>query len=208
VATIAEAEIEKAVRTWSTGRTEVAKWARMVAAVVAGRTKKSKGKAPSLLSKDQVRNMLKGCDGVAEKRAVALLLYAGIRPDARSGEITKLLWEDVGAGDVTVRAVVAKTGHERIIPIRPKLARILKGHPKSGPVVPAQWKRRIQRIRKAAGLGVGHQDATRHTFASNHLVAYGEASTQAAMGHAANSRTLFSHYRQAVTETQAKDYFK
>jgi hypothetical protein len=51
------------------------------------------------------------------------------------------------------------------------------------------------------------QDGTRHAFASHHLVAFGEASTQAAMGHTEGSRTLFRHYRRAVPEEAGKKYF-
>lgn len=53
-----------------------------------------------------------------------------------------------------------------------------------------------------------YQDATRHTFASNHLVAFGEAATQAAVGHTEGSRTLFKHYRRAIPEDAGAKYFR
>lgn len=137
-----------------------------------------------------------------------MLLFAGIRPDAQDGEISKLEWSAVKGGKIYVSPEVSKTDTERIIPIRPRLARLIKGHPKDGSVMPTGWAKRIQAIRRAAGMNdPKFQDATRHAFASHHLVGYGEASTQAAMGHTEGSRTLFKHYRAAVPEEAGKKYF-
>jgi integrase len=86
------------------------------------------------------------------------------------------------------------------------LRKLIKGHPKSGSVLPAKYEKRIQELRKAAGIA-GKQDITRHTFASHFLAGYGEDATKAAMGHTPNSRTLFQHYRRAVTKEQGKKYF-
>jgi integrase len=84
---------------------------------------------------------------------------------------------------------------------------LLKGHPASGPVAPAGWRRSWQRIRKEAGIG-HMQDVLRHTFASHYLAAYGEDAAKQALGHAAGSTTLFRHYRRAVTELQGKAFFR
>lgn len=156
---------------------------------------------------DQQEAVLAACKDAGERFAVALLLYAGIRPDAETGEISRLDWENVSKSEIYVPQDASKTGADRIIPIRPVLRRALKGHPKAGPVIPANWKRVWQRIRKDAGIG--HlQDVLRHTFASHHLAAFGDDSTKAVMGHTANSSTLFRHYRRAVTEAQGKVFFK
>lgn len=172
-----------------------------------GRKKKSKKKV-IILTPHHCAAMLKACESKDEIRAVSLLLFAGIRPDATDGEISKLDWSAVRGGEIHIPAEVSKTDTERIVPIRPRLARLIKGHPKSGAVMPSNWKRRIGAIRKAAGMNAPeYQDATRHCYASHHLVAYGETSTQAAMGHTEGSRTLFKHYRAAVTEEAAIKYF-
>ena len=114
---------------------------------------------------------------------MGLMLFAGIRPDPEHGEITKLLWEDVGGQHVHVRDEVSKTKSERLIVIRPRLRRLLKGKPRTGKVVPPQWRKAIQRIRRAAGIdGSEYQDAARHSFASHHLLAFGEDRTKEAMG--------------------------
>jgi hypothetical protein len=170
--------------------------------------KRRKSQGLTLLTVGQCAAMLRACATPDERRGVALLLFAGIRPDATDGEFSKLEWSAIKDGKIYISPEVSKTATERIIPIRPRLARLIKGHPKSGPVMPPAWPKRIQAIRKAAGMNdPKYQDATRHAFASHHLVAYGETSTQAAMGHTEGSRTLFKHYRAAVTEEAGKKYF-
>ncbi|MCE5310456.1 MAG: hypothetical protein LLG20_22695 [Acidobacteriales bacterium] len=181
--------------------------ARYVLAVLGFRERHRKTTEIQILAEDQQTAVLAACQGDDERRAVALLLYAGIRPDAESGEIARLDWENVSKTEIYVPPDASKTGADRIIPIRPVLRRALKGHPKEGTVIPANWKRRWARIRKDAGIG--HlQDALRHTFASHHLAAYGEDATKAVLGHAAGSSTLFRHYRRAVTEAQGKAFFR
>ena len=73
-------------------------------------------------------------------------------------------------------------------------------------MIPTGWPRRIARIRRKAGVH-GEQDITRHTFASHFLVAFGEDAAKNAMGHTAGSRTLFKHYRRAVSEEDGKLFF-
>jgi integrase len=182
---------------------------RHIKSLCAGKGKKKRGKKiVVILTPKQCAAMLRACDTKDEIRAVSLLLFAGIRPDATDGEISRLDWSAIKGGEIHVPAEVSKTDTERIIPIRPRLARLIKGHSSSGAVMPSNWKKRIGAIRKAAGMNTPeYQDATRHCYASHHLVAYGETSTQAAMGHTEGSRTLFKHYRAAVTEEAAKKYF-
>ncbi len=208
VAAITDADIDKAVRESCSTKTAIDTRTRHVKSLISGRGKDEKGKPPTLLTVAQCAAMLRACKNRDEVRAVALLLFAGIRPDASDGEISKLEWTAVREGKVFVPSAVSKTGDPRIIPIKPRLARLLKGHPKEGKVCPPNWQRRIQLIRKAAGLGSEHQDATRHTFGSHYLVAFGEDATKEAMGHAENSRTLFRHYRVAVPAEEGERYFR
>lgn len=198
----------KAVKESVGTRTAIETRLRHVKSLATGKGKKKRNRTLTLLTTTQCASMLRACETAEERRAVALLLFAGIRPDAESGEFSRLDWSAVKDGKIYVSPEVSKTGTDRIIPIRPRLARLIKGHPESGSVLPPNWAKRIQAIRKAAGMnGAGYQDATRHAFASHHLVAYGEASTQAAMGHTEGSRTLFKHYRAAVPEDAGKKYF-
>jgi integrase len=181
--------------------------ARYVMAILGFRERHRKSSTIHILTADQQEAVLAACQGADELRTVALLLYAGIRPDAESGEISRLDWENVGKSEIYVPQEASKTGADRHIPIKPVLRRALKGHPKSGPVAPSAWRRSWQRIRKTAGIG-HMQDVLRHTFASHYLAAYGEDAAKQALGHAAGSTTLFRHYRRAVTVESGRAYFR
>jgi integrase len=181
--------------------------ARYVSAVIGFRERHRKSPTIHVLTADQQQAVLAACGTADERRVVALLLYAGIRPDAESGEISRLLWQNVGKAEIYVPQSASKTGADRLVPIRPVLRRLLMGHPASGPVAPAGWRRAWQRIRKAAGIA-SMQDVLRHTFASHYLAAFGEDAAKQALGHAAGSTTLFRHYRRAVTEQQGKAFFR
>jgi len=174
--------------------------------VLAGRGNKRRMARISIMTDDQVAAMLTACTDGAETRAVALLLFAGIRPDAEDGEISRLDWSAVGDAEIYIGAEVSKTGTDRHIPITPRLRKLIESHPAEGPVIPAGWKVRWQRIRKSADVGK-MQDVTRHTFASHFLAAFGDHAAKQAMGHTAGSETIFRHYRRAVTEAAGRAYF-
>ena len=176
-----------------------------VLAIAGYKERHTKGRTIHILTDDQRAALFAACLTDDERFAVALLVYAGIRPDAAQGEISRLDWEDVGKTHITIHPEASKTGSDRLIPILPALRCLVKGHPKSGRVQPSNWKKNWQRIRKAAGVTA--HDVTRHTFASHYLAAFGEDATKNAMGHTANSSTLFRHYRRAVTEDAGKAYF-
>ena len=178
---------------------------RMILAVLNYRERHRRSGEIQILSLAEVEAVLSHCRTPDERRVVALLAFAGIRPDAESGEIARLDWEAVGAKEIYIAPSVSKTGSDRHIPLTPRLRELLAGHPKSGPVRPAQWRRSWQRIRKAAGLE--GQDVLRHSFASHYLAATDEARAKAAMGHTAGSSTLFRHYRRAVTQADGLAYF-
>lgn len=158
-----------------------------------------------ILTLAEVEAVLSHCKTPEERRVVALLAFAGIRPDAESGEIARLDWEAVGAKEIYISPGVSKTGSDRHIPITPRLRELLAGHPESGRVRIVQWRRIWKRIRKDAGLS--GQDVLRHSFASHYLAATSEEETKAAMGHTAGSSTLFRHYRRAVTQADGLAYF-
>ena len=180
---------------------------RYVSAAMRYRTKHRKSETIHIMTSRQCGQMLRACESPEERRAVALLLWAGIRPSAEDGEISRLDWAAVGESHIYVSRAVSKTSDHHI-PLTPRLRRLLRGHPAEGPVVPANWRRVYRRIRGAVDGIAGVQDVTRHTFASHYLAAYGEAATKQAVGHAAGSSTLFRHYRAAVTEEDGRRFFR
>lgn len=177
-----------------------------ILAVLHYRERHRKSAEIKILTLKEVEKVLDACQTVDERRVVALLAFAGIRPDAESGEIARLNWEAVGAQEIYIAPATSKTGSDRHIPLTPRLRAELAGHPASGPVLPAGWRRAWQRIRKASGIA-GEQDILRHSFASHYLAATDEAKAKAAMGHTAGSSTLFRHYRRAVTQADGLAYF-
>lgn len=177
-----------------------------VSAIIGHRTRHRKAEVITIATLQQCARLVRACETPAEKHAVALLLWAGIRPDAEDGEIARLQWECVGENEIYIPADVSKTGSDRHIPITPRLRRLLRGREMDGPVVPPNWKRVYQRLRKAAGIT--GQDTLRHTFASHFLAAYGIDAARQAMGHSKTSDTLLRHYRRAVTTEAGQKYFR
>jgi len=178
-----------------------------IRSVLSSRGGKRRAVKVALLSREELARLKwEARKDPATRRAVGLLLYAGIRPAVEDGEITRLEWEAVGEREIYVGHEVSKTGADRHVPIGRRLRWWIRGHPAEGPVIPANWKRKYDRLRRAAGIGAG-QDLTRHTFASHFLAVHGEQEAKQAMGHAAGSDTLFRHYRRAVTKAQGMRYF-
>ncbi len=207
-ASINQAVIEEALRKYgATAATTVRVRGRYVMAALTAKVKPPKRGDIRIMTHSECRKMLRACRNRAEVRAVALLLFAGIRPDEPKGELGRLQWEDVGADYITVHPEVSKTKTDRLVPITPRLARLLRGHPAEGTVVPANWTRRIKVIRKAAGIA-RFQDTARHTFGSHYTVEYGVEAAKRAMGHTPNSQTIFRHYLRAIKPEAAKKYFR
>lgn len=177
-----------------------------IMAVVHGRGGRRRQGSFEILTDDQRKALLAACATQEERWVASLLLYAGIRPSMEDGEIRRLEWSAVGTDDIYITPQVSKTGADRHIPLTPVLRRALKGHPKDGLVLPSGFRKRWQEIRRTAGIA-HTKDATRHTFASHFLAAFGDHAAKQAMGHTAGSDTLFRHYRRAVTEAQGKAYF-
>jgi integrase len=159
-----------------------------------------------ILSLEEAEKVLDACERPEDRRVVALLLFAGIRPDAEEGEIARLRWEAVEGATLYLAPEMTKTKTDRHVPILPRLAAELVGHPAEGKVITPGWKKRWQAIRKAAGIAA-KQDVLRHTFASHFLAAYGEDAAKQAMGHTRGSDTLFRHYRRAVTREDGRKFF-
>ena len=140
------------------------------------------------------------------RAAFALLLFAGVRPQ----ELTRLKWGDVRDGFIHITAKIAKRGQVRNIEIEPTLAAwlALEGrHAPDSPVCPANWKRKYQAARAAAGVA-GRQDTARHSYATYYLAKYKNTDAlKANMGHSRGSDMLFVHYRAAATPAQAEEYW-
>jgi site-specific recombinase XerD len=164
---------------------------------------------PGILSVPQARLLL-GAAWIKDQafaRFFALSMFAGLR----NSEAVHLRWDDVGEV-ITIRPEVAKKRRARYVQIMPNLRDWLAGCPKEGRVFPwgPIWQVRLAiRLRRQAGITVWPKNALRHSFASYHLaLGHDWARTAFELGHGSGTDILARHYRQLVTEAQAKEYFE
>ena len=142
--------------------------------------------------------------------AVALLIFAGIRPR----EVRRLTWQDIDLQEntITVRSLCSKTGGVRQVEIMPQLKRILLSYnPKpQQKICPVNWQRRWQKIRNNSGFsGRWVQDVLRHTYASFFAKRFKDLPRlQLNMGHS-NQMLLKSRYinMRHISHLEAQKFF-
>jgi integrase len=174
------------------------------------RVKKPKlvDKAPEIFSVDELNALLNAANTVAPD--VAPMLAIGAFAGLRESEIKRLHWGEVDLrrGFVEVKAAKAKTAKRRIVRIQPNLAQWLSPYSgMSGAVVPGNSRKKLDSVRKAAGLERWSQNGLRHSFASYRLAATNDAATVAAeLGHS-TAQMLYSTYRELVIPEEAERYW-
>jgi Site-specific recombinase XerD len=175
------------------------------------RVKKPKlvDKAPEIFSVDELSALLNAASTVAPD--VVPLLAIGAFAGLRESEIKRLDWRDVDLrrGFIEVKAEKAKTAKRRIVRIQPNLVQWLAPYSAmSEAVVPGNSRKKLDAVRKAAGLQRWSQNGLRHSFASYRLAATNDAATVAAeLGHS-TSQMLYSTYREVVLPEEAQRYWK
>lgn len=111
--------------------------------------------------------------------SLSLMLYSGIRPTEVSRlEERDFDWDNM---QVIIRPTTSKTGGGRIVPIRG-----IQGIRKKDRIIPKNWGRKWQCLRRATGYrGRSWQpDVCRHTFASYHAAFFRNLpELQMEMGH-------------------------
>jgi integrase len=174
------------------------------------RVKKPKlvDKVPEIFSVDELNALLNAANTVAPD--VAPMLAIGAFAGLRESEIKRLHWDEVDLrrGFVEVKAAKAKTAKRRIVRIQPNLAQWLSPYSgMSGAVVPGNSRKKLDSVRKAAGLERWSQNGLRHSFASYRLAATNDAATVAAeLGHS-TAQMLYSTYRELVIPEEAERYW-
>jgi len=138
---------------------------------------------------------------------LALGAFAGLR----SAEIERLDWSDLDfeAGHIVVARDKAKTASRRIVPLLPNLRAWLELCPqRHGPV----WNGlhdllylRQQQTARQAGLR-WRRNGLRHSFVSYRLALVKDAA-QVALEAGNSPAMVFGHYRELVTEAQARAWF-
>lgn len=138
--------------------------------------------------------------------AMAIMLYAGVRPN---GEMSKLKYSDIKWGEwIDVRDEVAKTPEGRLLTELPEKIWSYIPKRKHG-LVMSSWSALNQSRRRAcARLGIEYpDDGARHSFGTYGYWLKGLEWTMHTMGH--SSLTTFQrHYRnKKVTRAMAEEYF-
>lgn len=145
----------------------------------------------SILKPNEIERLLETAEdyeGGACLPAVALMLYAGIRPH----EVARMTYDEVDLGHnaIIIRPRHSKTGGARCIDIAPPLRRILAhgdGMTEKKRICPRKWTQHWARLHTLAGWSGDNPwqpDILRHTFASYYLQKHRDyTALQWAMGH-------------------------
>jgi integrase len=154
--------------------------------------------------------------------ALALMTFAGIRPDHEDGEIVKLKWDHLILKDrekrVELPSTITKTGKRRTIKVRPALASWLQWHKDrtkgndeacKGLVCPIKGQKLRTKLREIFNDSKVKriQDGLRHSFASYLAPIDGLDKVEAELGHIGGREVLNRHYRSDVRATVAKKFW-
>jgi integrase len=130
---------------------------------------------------------------------LAIGLFAGVRPL----EIERLTWADISDRYIEITAAKAKTRQRRLVSLLDNLKEWLA---LGGDLPLTNKRKRLARVVQIAGLN-WQPDIMRHSFASYHLAMHTSADkTTLELGHR-DSKMLFAHYRELVTQEAAQAYW-
>ncbi len=141
----------------------------------------------SILNEEEIRHLMDAAEkyrGGICLAAVAIMLYAGVRPN----EVERMHWGDVRLehGVICISPQHSKTGGARHVTIFPPLAKILRKVRKTDAerLCPPNWRMHWTQLHREAGLTPWQPDVLRHTFATHHLTAFRSyPELQLEMGH-------------------------
>jgi integrase len=164
---------------------------------------------PEIFAVDELRALLESAQRT--EPSIVPMLAIGAFAGLREAEIQRLDWSevDLARGHIEVKAAKAKSARRRIVPIQPNLAGWLRPYTGlTGQVVPAGARRKLDRVRKVAGLARWPQNGLRHSFASYRLAAIHDGPRVASeLGHT-SPQMLYSTYRELVLPEEADRYWK
>jgi integrase len=166
-------------------------------------------KAPEIFSVDQLAGLLNAASSGAPD--VAPMLVIGAFAGVREAEIKRLDWSEVDQtrGHIEVKSSKAKSARRRIVEMQPNLREWLRPYAAmTGPVVPVNSRKKLDAVRRAAGLARWPKNGLRHSYASYRLAAIHDAPRVASeLGHT-SPQMLYSTYRELVLPEEAERYWK
>jgi integrase len=163
---------------------------------------------PEIFTVDELSALL----AAALKRApdVVPMLAIGAFAGVREAEIRRLDWSEVDQkrGHIEIKSSKAKSARRRIVEKQPNLREWLRPYAEmTGPVVPANSRKKLDLIRKAAKLARWPKNGLRHGYASYRLAATHDAPRVASeLGHTSPAM-LYSTYRELVLPEEAQRYW-
>lgn len=175
-----------------------------------GLTPKNNGDA-KFLTVAEVDAIMKGAGRY--RSALALMLFAAVRPDEMAGQGKPwLLWKHVFADEKYIRipADISKTGKIRTVEALPETVWRFIEPNKNGDVAisPGRSRQVIEAAQAAIEREDWPHDATRHTFGTYALAAYQDAGKVANwMGHEGKPTMLHRHYRGLTTKPEAEKFW-
>jgi integrase len=164
-----------------------------------------------VLSVAQCRQILTKIEP-AYRSAVALMLFAGIRPEEVAGDgKAALLWESVNTKEKILRipGEISKTGQTRILEGLPEaLWAWLSPRKPEQSVAVATRRTTSEHAKAAAGFKIWPQDCLRHTFATYAVALLNEPGRVSLwLGHNGNPTMLYRHYRGLASKADAEKFF-
>jgi len=148
----------------------------------------------------------------AYRSAVALMLFAGIRPEEVMGDgKAALLWEHVNTAEQIVRipGEISKTGQTRILEGLPDaLWAWLTPRGPADSVGVATRRTTVEHAKTAANFKLWPQDCLRHTFATYAVALLNEPGRVSLwLGHNGSPTMLYRHYRGLASKADAEKFF-
>jgi len=164
---------------------------------------------PEIFAVDELRSLLEAAQRTAPD--VVPMLAIGAFSGLRDAEIKRLDWTEVDQkrGHVEVKSSKSKSARRRIVEMQPNLREWLRSYAgMTGAVVPANWRKKLDAVRKVAGLKGWPKNGLRHSFASYRLAAAHDAPRVASeLGHT-SPQMLYGVYREMVLPKEAERYWQ
>lgn len=158
-----------------------------------------------ILSLEQTRALFKHLEGFEAGRLCpyfALATFAGLRPEEIKRLASRTDMIDLAAGVIRITEAISKTHQHRTVTIRPNLKAWLERHGLD--LQPVNVVRDLAKLRETFSLS---QDICRHTFASNHIAAFGSFAEEAMeAGH--SEAVARRHYVSRVAKADAEEFWK
>jgi integrase len=165
-------------------------------------------KEPGILTVDQASALLQEAGKHGLLGYVAIGLFAGLR----SAELLRLQWSAVNLVEksIVVGAQIAKKRSRRVVEICPALEAFLTGNggPGKGMLVDEDcFRENLDALRKSVGLADWPHNGLRHSFASYHLAAFGDAVKTATMLGHKDPGVVHNHYKALVQKSEAMRFW-